>query len=1177
MICSQCQTENEVNRKFCMECGARLATGCPNCGAQNSDAAKFCGECGTALEGASPSRGPVGEDRVTPGPTGAAERRLVTVLFADLVGFTTLAEGLDPEDTREFLTRYFELARTIVERYGGTIEKFIGDAVMAVWGAPIAHEDDAERAVRAALDIVAGVPAIGDSFKVQVRAGLLTGEAAVTVGASGQGMVAGDLVNTASRLQSVAPPGSVLVGEATYRAASGAISFEPAGEQLLKGKELPVPAWRAAAVIALRRGSGRSEALEPPFTGRDEELRMLKDLFHATERDGKARLLSVVGQGGIGKSRLAWEFEKYIDGVVGDVWWHAGRSPAYGDGISYWALAEMVRSRAGIAETDEHPVARNLLREAVVEWVTDESDRRWIEPRLAALLALEPMPPGSRDELFAAWRAFFERIAERGPVVLVFEDVQWADDGMLDFIEEIPDRSRNLPILVVTLARPELFDRRPGWGTSLRSFSSMRLDPLEDEQIAHLVHGTVPGIPDQAVAAIVARAEGIPLYAVETVRMLLDRGELQPTGDGRYELTGRIDRLAVPETLHALIAARLDGLDEHERRILQTAAVVGQSFTLRAVSAVANVPIDELRERLTEIVRRQLLRVELDPRSPERGQYQFVQAVVKEVAEGSLSRADRRALHVAAARYYESLGDDELAGVLASHYVEAYRASPVGPEADALAAQARVSLRGAAERATSLHSHAQGLSYLEQALAVTDERTERAATHERAALSAEHLGRHAVAMEHAQAVERLYREIGDSLGALRGITRQASLHVDEHREMLSIELLRPALDEVAHLPSGPEVSDARAELARALMLNGAALEAVAMCDLVLTSHATVSNERLVDVLITKGTALATTTVLVEAEVLLRGAMEVADRLGLASAGLRALNNLLSVVQLTDLAEVQRLLDQGFATAQRFGMRGWAVQLSHTALSNAFEMGDWDAWVEETAALEPESFYRGWHLVELAVRSAFRGDSGLAHDRFAEARELAEADSSQAIAGFGQVAATIAVAEGDWEQVMPGARVGWGHYDSTIASVAWAVVAAVATGQHDWVDEAVIQLGPEWLGRYPDGVRAFGRTAVALIEERWSDARTGYSAGRQALSAIGAGLWVGMLDLAFSTRAAGKVPEAEEAGARAEAFFTSLGAEAFVERYRQAAKSIGTQSTARLAKSRVSPPPNLTRK
>ena len=320
-------------------------------------------------------------------PAPVAELRLVTVLFADLVGFTTLAEGRDPEQIRDLLGRYFEIARDVVERYGGTIEKFIGDAVMAVWGAPIARENDAERAVRAALDLLAVIPQLGAG--IAARAGLLTGEAAVTIGALGQGMVAGDLVNTASRLQAAAAPGTVLVGEATMHAAAAAIAFAPAGEQLLRGKSAPVPAWVAKRVVAEVGGRNRAEGLEAPFVGRDDELQMLKDLFHSTSRDRRPRLVSVVGSAGIGKSRLAWEFNKYMDGLVEEVWWHSGRSPAYGEGIPLWALGEMVRSRCGLLETDDEATTRAKVAGTLARFVPEEADRRWIEPALLALLGSE--------------------------------------------------------------------------------------------------------------------------------------------------------------------------------------------------------------------------------------------------------------------------------------------------------------------------------------------------------------------------------------------------------------------------------------------------------------------------------------------------------------------------------------------------------------------------------------------------------------------------------------------------------------------------------------------------------------------------------------------------------------------------------------------------------------------
>ena len=555
MVCSACGTENDAGRRFCDTCGAPLAVACRVCGSPNRPTARFCGDCGTALDasGAAPLR-------TIPLEAAAAqaERRHVSVLFVDLVGYTTLADGWDPEQASDLLTRYFEIARDIVTRYGGTIEKFIGDAVMAVWGAPTAHEDDAERAVRAALDLVAAVPGLDEALRA--RAGVLTGEAAVTLGAEGQGMVAGDLVNTASRLQSVAPPGTVLVDEATERTASKAIAFEPAGEQLLKGKASPVPAYRAMRVVAERGGRKRSETLEAPFTGRDTELRLLKDLHVATTREHRIRLVSLTGQAGVGKSRLVWEFEKYLDGLVDEIYWNVGRSPAYGDGVTFWALGEMVRGRAGLLATDDEGTTRRKIAESVATVASDDAERRWVETALLTLLAVEPAPPGGRESLFAAWRTYFERLAADSPAVLVFEDLHWADPGLLDFIDHMLEWSTGVPILIVTLARPELLERRPAWGAARRNFIALHLDPLSDASVGEMLDGLVAGLPERAAETIIRRADGIPLYAVETVRMLVADDRLAER-DGRYVPVGDLAELAVPETLHALIAARLDALD----------------------------------------------------------------------------------------------------------------------------------------------------------------------------------------------------------------------------------------------------------------------------------------------------------------------------------------------------------------------------------------------------------------------------------------------------------------------------------------------------------------------------------------------------------------------------------------------------------------------------------------
>ena len=635
MICASCGSENRHGAKFCVECGSALAQRCTACGTP-FNSGRFCAECGEALPGAPAAAPRPPQDRTVP----EAERRLVSVLFADLVGFTALSENRDPEETRELLSRYFDTAQKVIERYGGTVEKFIGDAVMAVWGAPVAQEDDAERAVRTALDLVAEIADLGAEAGMsglRLRAGVVTGEAAVTIGAEGQGLVAGDLVNTASRVQSAAEPGAVLVGDATRRSTEAAIAYEDGGEHVLKGKAEPMPLWRALRVVATRGGEGRTSGLEAPFVGRSAEFRLVRSLFHATVDEGRAHLVTVIGVAGIGKSRLAWEFEKYLDGLLDEVWWHRGRCLAYGEGVAFWALAEMVRWRADILEDEAPAVAREKLRACIELHVADHEERAWIEPRLAHLLGLAERVATDREDLFSAWRLFFERLAEQGPAVLVFEDLHWADPSLLDFVEYLLEWSRNHPIFMLTLARPELLERRPSWGAQARNFHSLFLEPLAEDARDELLLGLVPGLPEDLRARILERAEGVPLYAVETVRMLLDRG-LLVRANGGYRLTGPVEALEVPETLQALIAARLDGLGSDERRLLQDASVLGKTFTAPALSAVSGIAHEAVDTMLASLVRREILTVEAEPRSPERGQYGFLHALVQKVAYDTLAR-----------------------------------------------------------------------------------------------------------------------------------------------------------------------------------------------------------------------------------------------------------------------------------------------------------------------------------------------------------------------------------------------------------------------------------------------------------------------------------------------------------------------------------------------------------
>ena len=768
MLCPDCGGETPDGRRFCANCGRPLGSSCASCGAELLPGKAFCADCGTAIASVAPpaQRQPAVSDTHEAEPV--AERRVCSVLFVDLVGFTPLAERRDPEEVRELLSIYYDRAGTIIRNYGGTVEKFIGDAVMAVFGAPVANEDDAERAVRAGLDVVASVAELGREAQIPelaARGGVVTGEVAITIGKVAEGMVLGDTVNSASRVQSAAEPGTVLVDESTWHAAARAIAFAEVGALSLKGKAEPVQAWRALRVVARRQGIGRSEGLEPPFVGRDAELRAVKGQLHATMSEARARLVSVTGVPGIGKSRLGWEFLKYVDGLADTVFWHQGRSPAYGEGITFWALGEMVRMRAGISDTDDAETTRSKLAASVADFSSDPAERRWLEPRLGHLLGLAESASRDRDELFSAWRTFFERVAEQGPTVMVFEDLQWADPGLIDFIESILEWSARHPILVVTLARPELADHRPTWGAGQRSFTSLHLEPLAPKAMGELLDGFVHGLPGALRAKVLERSEGIPLYAVEIVRALVDRGALVES-EGAYGIVGDLSSFEIPETLQALIGSRLDALAAGDRALLQDAAILGTTFSADALAVVAGADRATIEVTLRDLVRKEFLSVEMDPRSPDRGNFAFVQALIREVAASRLARRDRRAKHLAVARHFESLEDDELAGAVATHYLEAYRADREAAEAEDLRSSAREWLLRAGGRAESLGSPEQALAFFKQALEVTAEGVDRAEVLELVGDAAAAAARPVEALESLESALAIY-EAADSPGVGR--------------------------------------------------------------------------------------------------------------------------------------------------------------------------------------------------------------------------------------------------------------------------------------------------------------------------------------------------------------------------------------------------------------------------
>jgi class 3 adenylate cyclase/tetratricopeptide (TPR) repeat protein len=1167
LICPACGSANEAGRKFCGECGTSLATACPSCGTSNAPGTKFCGECGTALAdaavqssaaGRGSSSPPVGADAsAQPGVAAAsAERRLVSVLFADLVGSTTLAEDRDPEETRTLLTQYFEMASDVLGRYGGTLEKFIGDAVMAVWGVPVAHEDDAERAVRAALDLVSAVSSITDAGQpLQLRAAVLTGEAAATIGAAGQGIVAGDLVNTASRLQSLAPPGTVLVGEATRRATAEAIAYEEVGDQLLKGKASPIAAWRAVSVLGMRGGARRRSALEAPFVGRDEELRLVKDLFHAAIRERKPRLVTIIGQAGIGKSRLGWEFEKYIDGVTQTAYWHAGRSPSYGEGISFWALAEMVRERAGIAESDPPEVAREKLTACLSEWLTDAEERRWVEPRLAGLLGLEEMPAGQREELFAAWRTFFERIADRDPVILVFKDLHWADAGLLEFIEHLLNWSRSHPIYVLAMTRPDLLERHPSWGTGVRNATTVVLEPLSDTAMGELLQGLVPGLPDDAVAAVVARAEGVPLYAVETIRMLIDRGQVV-AADGGYRLDGPIDRLAVPESLHALVAARIDANTPGDRSVLADGAVLGQSFTLAAVSGIVGRSEDAVLPSLDRLVRRELLIRDEDPRSPERGQYRFVQAVVREVAYETLAKADRRAKHLAAARYFEALGDDELSGVLANHYLEALRATPAGPEADALAAQARIALRAAADRATALHAWTVAGQHLIDALDITTDPAELAALHLALAQTEEVGG-----LEHALQAAELASQLGDRGTENRARALAGQILVNRSMGVEALAILGPAAEGLGE--SEPNADRVFAELARLYMMQDRSEESVDMAEKALRAAAPERDtEVIVNALVTQGSAIGNLGRFDEAEAIMRGAMLLADKAGHVTAALRARNNLgANLVYEARVSTLLPLMNESVDLALRYGFAGWGAQHITSRMIAFISMGDWDGARSDLALIED------WDLSEVhaanrasgkALLAGATGETAVAERFLDEARDmLAKIDTVPQVTAVASGISLIHVLLGEWAAALTAVAglEGGGNGPFICQYSSWA---AAAAGDRGTIGVLLERSNAFDRLRVNNAIRAQVAASAATVDGRWDEGRAGYVATIAEYRELDYNLEAAILGLEFAAYLGDRFDDARAAGEAAETWFGERDASSVVERYR--ANFMGTPAS-----------------
>jgi class 3 adenylate cyclase len=686
------------------------AVHCSQCGAENPDGFRFCGSCGAPLAAA-----PEAERR---------ERRVISVLFADLVGFTRRSEQLDVEDVEGFLAPYQALLAHCVERTGGAVAKFTGDGVMALFGGLVAHEDDAERAVRCALLIRDGLADADDQSgeeRLRVRVGVTTGEALVSIHGSASVDAVGDVVNTAARLESAAPVDGVLVDDWTFRATNRAIRYEPSPPVVARGKTDMVQVWLATEPRSIVPEQQRDRL---PLVGRDAEATILREALDRSRQEPSTQLISVIGEPGIGKSRLVEELYDHVGQIPDLVTWRRGRTLSYGDSIAFWALGEMVKAQAGILESDLASVAEQKLAEAANAVIVDAHDAEWVARHLRRLVGLEASPgsgDGGRVEAFAAWRRFVEALAENGPTVLIFEDIHWADDALLDFIDLVADRAGAVPLLIVCTARPELFERRERWAGGKSNALTISLRPLSDDDTARLVGGLLDqsALPAEVQGALLERAEGNPLYAQEYVRMLQDRALLVRDGDG-WRLSG--DIVDLPESLQGIIAARLDTLSPEEKTLIQDAAVVGKTAWLGAVCALSERSLWGADEALHGLERKQLLQRVRRSSIQGETEFQFGHALTRDVAYSQIRRADRAAKHIAAATWIEQLGRgrEDKAELLAEHYGQALALrEAMGQDTAALAPQALAALTEAAEQAAAMYAHEAAARHFRAALALT--------------------------------------------------------------------------------------------------------------------------------------------------------------------------------------------------------------------------------------------------------------------------------------------------------------------------------------------------------------------------------------------------------------------------------------------------------------------------
>jgi class 3 adenylate cyclase/tetratricopeptide (TPR) repeat protein len=777
---------------------------CPSCGEENPDRARFCLACATPLM-----------------PTSAqqAERKVVSVIFVDLVGFTAESDAADPEDVHATLKPYHARVRDEIERLGGVVEKYVGDAVMAVFGAPVAHEDDAERAVRAGLKVLDATKELG----LEARAAVNTGEALVALGARperGEALVAGDVVNTAARLQSAAETGTLVVGEVTYRTTRQQIDYEPLEPVALKGKAETVPLWRARGPRS-RFGVDVEIGGATPLVGRDSELTLLRETYGRVRRDDSVQLVTLVGEAGVGKTRLLRELGQWLDDEPDLVYWRQGRCLPYGEGITFWALGEIVKAQAGILESDETDAAAAKLAASVEGVVPEVTEQEWIRARLAPLLGISADAGSSREESFTAWRGYLEGVAAQRPLVLLFEDLHWADAALLDFLDHLLDWSLGFPILVLCTARPELYELHQSWGGGKRNSTTVSLSSLPPDDTARLLHALLDQsvLPAETQALLLERCGGNPLYAEQFARMLVDSGE----------------DAGVPETVQAVISARLDALGPGRKALLQDAAVVGKVFWAESVAAVSGLDEQAVLAGLVDLAHRDLIRPARASSLEGKREFAFTHLLVRDVGYGQIPRAERAEKHRLAAEWIEAAVGERIADhaeLLAYHYREALElAKAAGASADAtepLRAAAVRMLMAAAGRARDLDLQ-RWVDTVERALnlASDEERPDVLLEHARALNLA---GRTRESRTELEEMIPLFEAAGDNIRLGRALNELSWVLAFTTQVAASDAAQAAAIETLEREPPGEDLAYAYAASAGKLMIEERSEECLAVCE-----------------------------------------------------------------------------------------------------------------------------------------------------------------------------------------------------------------------------------------------------------------------------------------------------------------------------------------------------------